>query len=85
MPVVDGSFLPDLPSVLIAQGRIAAVEFTGGHCTNDGRTFVGGTPTDFVTDADVVSRVFGRFGNLVVSTALTAALKGELTLPPVVG
>lgn len=66
-PVVDGTFLPDLPSVLFAQGRFAAVDFVGGHCTNDGRTFVGGTPADFVTDADIIARVFSRWGNQVVS------------------
>ena len=66
-PVVDGSFLPDLPSVLIEQGRFAAVDFVGGHCTNDGRTFVGGAPSDFVTDQDIATRVFSRWGNHVVS------------------
>ncbi|KIP02556.1 hypothetical protein PHLGIDRAFT_44347, partial [Phlebiopsis gigantea 11061_1 CR5-6] len=56
-PVVDGKFLPDLPSVLIEQGKFAAVDFVGGHCTNDGRTFVGGSPSDFVTDDDITTRV----------------------------
>lgn len=67
-PVVDGSFLPDLPSVLIEQGRFAAVDFVGGHCTNDGRTFVGGAPSDFVTDEDIATRVFSRWGNHIAST-----------------
>ena len=66
-PVGDCSFLPDLPSVLIAQGRFASVDFIGGHCTNDGRTFVGGSPADFVTDEDIATRVFSRWGNHVVS------------------
>ena len=66
-PVVDGSFLPDLPSILIEHGRFAAVDFVGGHCTNDGRTFVGGAPSDFVTDQDIATRVFSRWGNHVVS------------------
>ena len=74
-PVVDGSFLPDLPSVLIEQGRFAAVDFIGGHCTNDGRTFVGGPPSAFVTDEDITNLVFSRWGNHVVSLVL---LRGAL-------
>lgn len=39
--VVDGTFLPDLPSHLITSGRFSTVEYMGGHCTHDGmlRTF----------------------------------------------
>ena len=68
-PVIDGpeGILPDLPSALITSGNFHAVDFVGGHCTNDGRTFVGGTPDDFKTDADIVDRVFGKFGGRVVS------------------
>ena len=67
-PVLDGpeGILPDLPSALITSGKFHAVDFVGGHCTNDGRTFVGGTPDDFKTDADIVDRVFGRFDGRVV-------------------
>ena len=66
-PVVDGpnGFFPALPGTLFASGNFSTVEFIGGHCTNDGRTFVGGDPSDFVTDADVIERVFARFSTLV--------------------
>lgn len=67
-PVVDGpsGILPDLPGTLIAEGRFNKVEFVGGHCTNDGRTFVGGTPDQFVTDQDIIDRSFSRLGSHVV-------------------
>lgn len=67
-PVVDGpsGILPDLPGTLIAEGRFNKVEFMGGHCTNDGRTFVGGTPDQFVTDQDIIDRTFSRLGSHVV-------------------
>ncbi|KAI0322568.1 Alpha/Beta hydrolase protein [Amylostereum chailletii] len=57
-PGVDGTFLPDLPSNLLRQGRFSTVEFMGGHCTNDGRTFANGAPEDFHTNADIVERIF---------------------------
>lgn len=68
-PVVDGpsGILPQLPATLIANGSFAKVDFVGGHCTNDGRTFVGGQPDQFVTDADVAERVFSRWGTHIVS------------------
>ena len=68
-PVIDGpsGFLPELPSALFISGNYSTSEFIGGHWTNDGRTFVGGTPSDFVTDMDVVERVFARFTTLVNS------------------
>lgn len=67
-PVVDGpsGVLPDLPGTLISEGRFNKVEFVGGHCTNDGRTFVGGTPDQFVTDQDIIDRTFSRLGPHVV-------------------
>ena len=39
----------------------------GGHCSTEGRTFVGGPPEDFVTTEDVVRLVFRRWGMHVVS------------------
>ncbi|KII84560.1 hypothetical protein PLICRDRAFT_352904 [Plicaturopsis crispa FD-325 SS-3] len=72
-PVVDGVFLPALPSRLIASGNFTPADFIGGHCTNDGRTFVGGTPEQFVTDDDVAVRVFGRWpgvSNATIDNAL---------------
>ncbi|OCB89735.1 alpha/beta-hydrolase [Sanghuangporus baumii] len=75
-PVIDGpdGILPQLPSDLIAAGKFHAVDFVGGHCTNDGRTFVGGTPDDFKTDADIVSRVFQRFGSRLTNETIQKAL-----------
>ncbi|EPQ58489.1 alpha/beta-hydrolase, partial [Gloeophyllum trabeum ATCC 11539] len=64
-PVVDGSFIPELPSRLVASGNFTPVEFIGGHCSNDGRTFVGGTPSQFVTDADLARLVFARWPGVV--------------------
>ncbi|KAI5121432.1 hypothetical protein M0805_006193 [Coniferiporia weirii] len=74
--VVDGpeGFLPALPSDLITSGNFSTVEFLGGHCTNDGRTFVGGTPDEFVTDADVARLVFARWGSHVTNELIQAAL-----------
>lgn len=72
-PVVDGpnGFLPQLPATLITAGNFSKVEFVGGHCTNDGRTFVGGQPSQFVTDQDVATRVFSRWGSHIVSGPYT--------------
>lgn len=68
-PVVDGpgGFLPELPATLITSGNFSTVDFVGGHCTNDGRTFVGGSPDDFVTDQDIIDIVFSRWGDNIVS------------------
>ncbi|KAK0219847.1 Alpha/Beta hydrolase protein [Armillaria fumosa] len=54
-PVVEGSagFMPGLPTRLIASGNFIPVEYIGGHCTGDGRTFTLGQPDDFQTDEDV--------------------------------
>ncbi|KAF9255566.1 alpha/beta-hydrolase [Marasmius fiardii PR-910] len=62
-PVVEGpgGFLPDLPSRLIASGNFSAVEYNGGHCTGDGKTFASGSPDQFVTDEDIKRIVFSRW------------------------
>ncbi|KAK0217400.1 alpha/beta-hydrolase [Armillaria nabsnona] len=62
-PVIEGptGFLPGLPSRLIESGNFSTVEFIGGHCANDGRTFAGGAPEDFVTDSDIKRLVFSRW------------------------
>ncbi|KAJ6468143.1 Alpha/Beta hydrolase protein [Mycena vitilis] len=73
-PVIDGDFLPDLPSRLIAAGKISNVDFIGGHCTGDGNTFVGGSPDDFQTDDDIRRIVFARMrgvSNATIEKALT--------------
>lgn len=66
-PAVEGpgGFLPDLPSRLIHQGNFSTVEFMGGHCTGDGKTFAGGTPEQFVTDDDIKRIVFSRWPGVV--------------------
>ena len=43
---------------------------------NDGRTFVGGSPEDFVTDEDVVTRVFSRWGSHIVSGRILNEFEG---------
>uniref|UniRef100_A0A0W0G2Y9 Carboxylic ester hydrolase n=1 Tax=Moniliophthora roreri TaxID=221103 RepID=A0A0W0G2Y9_MONRR len=62
-PVVEGSggFLPDLPSRLIMAGNFSVVEYMGGHCTGDGKTFAGGSPDQFQTEEDVKRIVFLRW------------------------
>lgn len=74
--VVDGpgGFLPALPSRLLAEGRFARVDVLAGHCTNDGRSFVGGRPEDFVTDDDIATRVFSRWGTHVTNSTIQRAL-----------
>ncbi|KAK0444572.1 alpha/beta-hydrolase [Desarmillaria tabescens] len=54
-PVVEGStgFMPGLPTRLIASGRFSPVEYIGGHCTGDGRTFTLGQPSDYQNDEDI--------------------------------
>ncbi|KAF7328612.1 Carboxylic ester hydrolase [Mycena sanguinolenta] len=75
-PVIEDAdgFLPDLPSRLIASNKYQNVEFTGGHCTGDGKTFAGGSPADFVTDDDIRRIVFARWpgvSNATIAQALT--------------
>ncbi|KAJ7115056.1 Alpha/Beta hydrolase protein [Mycena crocata] len=74
-PVIEGpeGFLPDLPSRLIAAGKMNNVEFVGGHCTGDGKTFAEGSPEDFKTDDDIRRLVFSRWpgvSNATISRAL---------------
>lgn len=66
-PVIDGpgGFLPDLPSRLIASGNFSAVDYVGGHCTGDGKTFASGKPSSFVTDDDIRRIVFSRWPGVV--------------------
>ncbi|KAL4261835.1 Carboxylic ester hydrolase [Pleurotus pulmonarius] len=69
-PVVEGpgGFLPDLPSHLIASGRFTNVGLIGGHCTNDGRTFVGGTPAQFNSEEDIRRLLFARYSGVTAAT-----------------
>ncbi|KAJ7126758.1 Alpha/Beta hydrolase protein [Mycena epipterygia] len=43
LPVVDGDFLPDAPSALIAAGHVGNVSFIGGWVENDAAPFVDDT------------------------------------------
>ncbi|KZO95383.1 alpha/beta-hydrolase [Calocera viscosa TUFC12733] len=62
-PIIDGTFLPDLASKLIPEHRFTKVNFIGGHCTNDGRTFAGKN-TSVITAADVVTDIEKRYHHL---------------------
>ncbi|KAJ8688755.1 hypothetical protein PTI98_013510 [Pleurotus ostreatus] len=70
IPVIDGpgGFLPDLPSRLIASGKFSNVEFIGGHCTNDGRTFVVSTPEQFNTEDDTRRFLLTRWSRITMAT-----------------
>ncbi|KAF8997733.1 alpha/beta-hydrolase [Cyathus striatus] len=70
-PQAEGptGFLPQYPSRLIAEGKFNNVEFIGGHCTGDGKTFAVGTPDQFVTDDDIRRLVFSRWPSVVSTNA----------------
>lgn len=65
-PVVSGpgTILPDLPAALIRSGNFPVVDYVGGHCTNDGRTFTSGTPTTLLTQQQLVAAVLKRWPSL---------------------
>ncbi|KAJ6517448.1 alpha/beta-hydrolase [Mycena vitilis] len=69
-PVIEGpdGFMPDLPSRLIAAGKMANVEFVGGHTTGDGSTFTFGLPDQFQSDDDIRRIVFPRWSRLTNAT-----------------
>ncbi|THU96204.1 alpha/beta-hydrolase [Dendrothele bispora CBS 962.96] len=73
-PVPEGpnpnAFMPDLPSRLIRSGNFSTVEFNGGHCTNDGTRFAGGTPDQFQTPGDVKRMVLSGISNETQDQAL---------------
>ncbi|KAJ7489618.1 Alpha/Beta hydrolase protein [Mycena galericulata] len=86
-PVIEGpgGFLPDLPSRLIATGKFNDVEFVGGHCTGDGKTFAGGSPNDFQTDDDIRRIVFSRWpgvSNATIDQALAIYPEPNVTGSP---
>jgi hypothetical protein len=79
-PVIDGpdGFMPDLPSRLIHSGNFTPVNFIGGHTTGDGKTFSGGRPEGFVTEADIARIVFKRWPSVVSIWLLFSVLCGKL-------
>jgi carboxylesterase type B len=52
IPVVDGDFLPDVPSKLFRQGRYAKVSMIAGWTQDDGTLF---TPQNVTTEEDGIS------------------------------
>ncbi|KAF9493212.1 alpha/beta-hydrolase [Pleurotus eryngii] len=54
---------------LIASGKFNNIEFIGCHCTNDGRTFVGGTPEQFNTEDDIRRLLFARWPRVTTATS----------------
>ncbi|KAF8579657.1 alpha/beta-hydrolase [Ramaria rubella] len=69
-PVVSGpeTILPELPAALIRAGKFSVVDYIGGHCSNDGRTFTDGTPTTLLTEQQLVAAVLKRWPSLTNST-----------------
>ena len=65
-PVYGDAFVPDIPSQLFRDGRFTPVEYMGGHCSGDGHTFSNGSPTETLSDADIIDEVFtGRWIGVV--------------------
>ena len=64
LPVIDGSLIQNLPSILIDQGSILPVNFIGGHCTQDGSIFVG-NPAKITSDETFAASITKRYTGLV--------------------
>ena len=64
LPVIDGTFLADLPTRLIQAGKMPNISYVGGHTTDDGSVFVG-DPSKIVTDEDFVNSILKRYTGLV--------------------
>jgi carboxylesterase type B len=65
LPIIDGGFLPDYPSRLLARGRFHKMPFVGGHCTDDGSIFVG-APSGITNTTDgFVAALRKRYTTLV--------------------
>jgi carboxylesterase type B len=65
LPVIDGDFIPDYPSRLLAQGRFYKVPYIGGHCTDDGSIFVGAPSGITNTTAGFIAALRKRYTTLV--------------------
>ncbi|KAJ7789907.1 Alpha/Beta hydrolase protein [Mycena olivaceomarginata] len=75
--VIDGNYIPDITTKLLAAGKFTKVPILAGHNAQDGSIFVG-TPTSIVTDADIITAILKRYPGL--PTTLTDALL--VTYPP---
>ncbi|KAF8502965.1 alpha/beta-hydrolase [Gautieria morchelliformis] len=69
-PVVSGpgTILPDLPAALIRSGNFSVVDYVGGHCSNDGRTFTSGTPATLLTEQQSIAALLKRWPSLSNAT-----------------
>ncbi|KAJ7326288.1 alpha/beta-hydrolase [Mycena albidolilacea] len=76
-PVIDGNYIPDITTKLLAAGKFTKVPILAGHNAQDGSIFVG-TPASIVTDADIITAILKRYPGL--PTTLTDALL--VTYPP---
>jgi carboxylesterase type B len=65
LPVIDGDFLRDYPSRLLAEGKFHKMPFMGGHCTDDGSIFVGAPSGITNTTAGFISALRRRYTTLV--------------------
>ncbi|KAJ6618669.1 Alpha/Beta hydrolase protein [Mycena sp. CBHHK59/15] len=77
-PVIDGGYIPDITSKLLAAGKFSKVPILAGHTAQDGSIFVG-QPASIVTDADIITAITKRYTTLSAAT-LAAML---VTYPPV--
>ncbi|KAF7342059.1 COesterase domain-containing protein [Mycena venus] len=76
-PVIDGDYIPDITTKMLAAGNFTKVPILAGHTAQDGSIFVG-TPASIVTDADIVNAILKRYPAL--SQATTDAML--VTYPP---
>lgn len=67
LPVIDGTFLADLPTRLIQAGKMLNISYVGGHTTDDGSVFVG-DPSKIATDEDFVNSILKRYTGLSEET-----------------
>lgn len=66
-PIISGpgTILPDFPAELIRTGQFTCIDYIGGHCSNDGRTFTSGSPTTLLTEDQLIAAVLKRWPSLV--------------------
>ena len=70
-PTIDGDFIPDLPSTLLATGQFShGIEAIAGWNTDDASIFVGAAAT-ITNDSDVTMGLSGFFTQLTAASAAT--------------